>query len=67
MNSIICEPYRQMCLYMCVMVDQREALAVTTGLTDMVYLVRSNWIRTDNTWVTKQQPCILPQSYLVLG
>jgi hypothetical protein len=32
MNSIICEPYRQMCLYMCVMVDQREALAVTTDL-----------------------------------
>jgi hypothetical protein len=37
MNSIICEPYRRMCLYMCVMVDQREALAVTTRLTDMVY------------------------------
>ena len=37
MNSIICEPYRQMCLYMCVMVDQREALAVTTRLTNMVY------------------------------
>ena len=37
MNSIICEPYRQMCLYMCVMVDQREALAVTTRLTDTVY------------------------------
>ena len=34
MNSIICE---QMCLYMCVMVDQREALAVTTRLTDTVY------------------------------
>jgi hypothetical protein len=30
MNSIICEPYQHMCLYMCVMVDQREALAVTT-------------------------------------
>jgi hypothetical protein len=37
LNSIICEPYRQMCLYMCVMVDQREALAVTTQLTDSVY------------------------------
>ena len=37
MNSIICEPYRQMCLYMCVMVDQREALAVTTRLTYTVY------------------------------
>jgi hypothetical protein len=37
MNSIICEPYRQMCLYMCVMVDQRVALAVTTQLTDTVY------------------------------
>jgi hypothetical protein len=34
MNSIICEPYRQMCPYMCV--DQREALAVTTRLTDTV-------------------------------
>jgi hypothetical protein len=37
MNSIICEPYRQTCLYMCVMVDMREALAVTTQLTDTVY------------------------------
>ena len=38
MSSIICEPYRQMCLYMFVVVDQREALAVTTQLTDTVYL-----------------------------
>jgi hypothetical protein len=37
MNSIICEPYRQMCLYMCVIVDQREALAVTTGFTNTFY------------------------------
>ena len=37
MNSIICEPYLQMCLYMCVMVDQREALVVTTRPTDTVY------------------------------
>jgi hypothetical protein len=37
MNSFICEPYRQMCLYMSVMVDQCEALAVTTRLTDTVY------------------------------
>jgi hypothetical protein len=37
MNSISCEPYRQMCQYMCVMVDQREALADTTQLTDTVY------------------------------
>ena len=44
MNSIICEPYRQMCLYMCVMVDQREALAVTTRITDQVYLVRPTGI-----------------------
>ena len=29
----------QTCLFMCVMVDQREALAVTTRLTDTVYLV----------------------------
>ena len=62
MNSIICEPYRQMCLYMCVMVDQREALAVTTQLTDTVYLVRPTGIRTINPWVSKQQPCILPLS-----
>ena len=56
MNSIIYEPYRQMCLYMCVMVDQREALAVTTQLTDMVYLIRPIRIRTVNPWVSKQQP-----------
>ena len=62
MNSIICELYRQMCLYMCVMVDQREALAVTTQLTDTVYLVRPTGIRTVNPWVSKQQPCILPLS-----
>jgi hypothetical protein len=37
MNSIICEPYWQMCLYMYVMVHQREALAVTIQLTDTVY------------------------------
>jgi hypothetical protein len=37
MNSIICEPYQQMCLFMCVVVDQREAIAVTTRLTDTVY------------------------------
>ena len=62
MNSIICEPYQQMCLYMCVMVDQREALAVTTRLTDTVYLVRPTGIRTVNPWISKQQPCILPLS-----
>ena len=44
MNSIICEPYRQMCLYMFVMVDQYEALAVTTQHTDTVYLVRPTGI-----------------------
>ena len=32
MKSIICEPYRQMCLYKCVMVDHCEPLAVTTHL-----------------------------------
>jgi hypothetical protein len=37
MKSITCEPYRQMCLYMCVMAEHREALAVTTRLTDTVY------------------------------
>ena len=36
MDSIICEPHQQMCLFMCEMVDQREALAVTTRLTDTV-------------------------------
>ena len=55
MNSIICEPYRQMCLYMCVMVDQHEAFAVTT---DTVYLVHPTVIRTVNPLVSKQQPCI---------
>ena len=58
MNITICEPYQQMC----VMVDQREALSVTTRLTDQVYLVRPTGIRTVNPWVSKQQPCILPQS-----
>jgi hypothetical protein len=33
----------QTCLYMCVMVDQREALAVTTGLTDTVYFGSPYW------------------------
>ena len=56
MNSIICELYRQMCLYMCVMEDQREALAVTTRLTDTVYLVRPTGIQTVNPWISKQQP-----------
>ena len=36
-----------------VMVDQCEALAVTTGLTDTVYLVRPTGIRTVNPWVSK--------------
>ena len=67
MNSIICEPYRQMFLYMCVMVDQHEALAVTTRLTDTVYLVHPTGIQTVNPSVSKQQPRILPLSYLVLG
>ena len=62
MNSVIFEPYPQMCLYICVMVDQREALAVTTQLTDTVYLVRPTGIRTVNPWVSKQQPSILPLS-----
>jgi hypothetical protein len=30
-------------------------------------LVRATGIRTVNPWVSKQQPCILPLSYLVLG
>jgi hypothetical protein len=30
--------------------DQHEAFAVTTGLTDMVYLVRPTGIRTVNPW-----------------
>ena len=52
MNTIICEPYRQMCLYMRVMVDQREALAITTRLTDTVYLVHPTGIPTVNPWVS---------------
>jgi hypothetical protein len=67
MNSIICESYRQMCLYMCVMVDQREALAVTTRLTDTVYFGSPYWDSNVNLWISKQQPCILPLSYLVLN
>ena len=50
-----------------VMVDQREALAVSTELTDTVYLVRPTGIWTVNPWVSKQQPCILPLGYLVIG
>ena len=50
-----------------VMVDQCEALAVATGHTDTVYLVRPTGSQTVNPWVSKQQPCILlPLSYLVL-
>jgi hypothetical protein len=43
MNSIICEPYRQMCLYICVLVDQCETLAVTTRLTDTICLGSPYW------------------------
>jgi hypothetical protein len=50
-----------------VMVDQREALAVTTGLANTVYLVRPTGIQTVNPLVSKQQPCIAPLRYLVLG
>ena len=39
-----------------VRVEQHEALAVTPGLTDMVYLVWPTGIRTVNPWVSKQQP-----------
>ena len=67
MSSIISEPYQQMCLYMCVMVDQHEALAVTTRLTDKVYFGSPYRDSTVNLWISKQQPCILPLSYLVLG
>ena len=49
------------------MVDQHKALAVTTQLTDTVSLVRPTGIRTVNPLVSKQQPCILPLSYLVLS
>ena len=52
MNSIICEPNWQMCLFMCVMVYQLEALAVTTRLTDTVDLVRPTGIQTVNPWVS---------------
>ena len=38
------------------MVDQREALAVTTGLTDTVYSNRPVEIRTVNPCISKQQP-----------
>ena len=36
------------------MVDQREALAVITELTDTVYLVRPTGIVTVNPWISKQ-------------
>jgi hypothetical protein len=62
MNSIICEPYRQMSLYMCVMVDQCGALAVTTPLTDTVYFGSPY---RDLNRQPLDQPCILPLSYLL--
>ena len=48
-----------------VMEDQPEAITVTAGLTDTVYLDRPTGIRTVNSWISQQQPCILPQGYLV--
>ena len=65
MNSIICEPYRQMCLYMCVMVDQREALAVTTRLTDQVYFTTKligTWVKVKG-WTSTCYP--FPEAILV--
>jgi hypothetical protein len=53
-----------MCLYMCVMVDQHEALSVTTRLTDTVCFGLP--YRDSNRQPLDQQPCILPLSYLVL-
>jgi hypothetical protein len=44
-----------------VIVDQSEALAVTTGLTDRVYLVCPTGIQTVNHWVSKPQPFTLPR------
>ena len=44
-----------------VMVDQHEALADTTELTNMVYLVRSTGIQTVNPWISKEQHWILHQ------
>ena len=41
-----------------VIADQRKALADTTELTDTVYFVHPNGIRTLNPWVSKQQHCI---------
>ena len=43
-------------------VDEHEAFADTTELTDTVYLVRTTGFRTINPWISKQQPCILPLS-----
>jgi hypothetical protein len=45
------------------MVDQQEAILVTTGLTDTVYLVRPTGIQIVNPRVRKQQPFILQLSY----
>ena len=50
-----------------VMLNQHEALAVSTGLTDTVYLVCPNGIRAVNPWISKQHPCILTLGYLVHG
>jgi hypothetical protein len=38
------------------MVDQHEALAVITGLTDTVYLVRPTGIQTINPWICTRLP-----------
>jgi hypothetical protein len=61
MNSIICEPYRQMCLYI------YKLLQLLLDLLTQFIFVRTTGIRTVTLWISKQQPCILPLSYLVLG
>ena len=48
------------------MVDQHEALADTTELTDTVYSIHPTQIQTVNPWISRQQHCIFPQGYQVL-
>ena len=48
-------------------VDWCGAFAIITEFTDMIYLVCPTGIQTVNPWISKQQPSILPEGYLVLG
>ena len=49
-----------------VMEDLHKALTNTSEHTDSVYLDPPKGTLTINPWISKQQHCILPQSYQVL-